>query len=139
MKKYLSILLVVVVISACSKKEEKLELFSAEAFAYSMENGWELDATCRVKGFVQKEEEDQYKAKLSFTVDLQTPDGKLLQGINEGLIDKTAKERIIDLPVETQVQLDSVYKAGKYAVIFNVNDDFSGKSVSIKKKFDLTN
>ena len=139
MKKCLFLLFLVIIISGCSKKEEKLELFSAEAFAYSMDNGWELDATCRVKGFEQKEENDKYKAKLSFTVDLQTPDGKLLLDVKEGLIDKTAKERIIDLPVETQVQLDSVYKAGRYLVIFNVKDSFTSKSVSIKKEFDLTN
>lgn len=139
MKKYIALLFLLIAISACSKKEEKLELFSAEAFAYSMESGWELNASCRVKGFDQNEDGSQFKAKLSFTIDLQTPDGKLLQGAGEGLIDKNAKERISDLPVETQLELDSSYVPGKYLVIFNVSDDFSGKTVSIKKEFELTN
>ena len=83
------LLFLVAIITACSKKEEKLELFSAEAFAYSMDSGWELNATCRVKGFTQKEETEQFKAKLSFTVDIQTPDGKILAGVGKGMIDKT--------------------------------------------------
>ena len=134
---YLFLVFFAVIISSCSKKEEKLELFSAEAFAYSMDNGWELNATCRVKGFTQKEESEEYKAKLSFTVDIKTPDGKLLQGVGEGLIDKSEKEEMTDLPVETQIELDSTYTAGKYLVIFNLSDDLSGNTVSIQKDFEL--
>ena len=121
-----------------TREDTNFTAFSAEAFAYSMDNGWELNATCRVKGFTQKEENDQYKSKLSFTVDLQTPDGKLLQGVGEGMIDKLEKERMSDLPVETQIELDSSYAPGKYNVIFNLSDDLSGKSVSIKKEFELS-
>lgn len=139
MKKYFASLIVILLLFACSREEEKLELFSPEAFAYSMDDGWEVNATCRVKGFEQKEEENNYKAKLSFTIDLQTSSGTLLQGIGEGLIDQSAKERIIDLPIETQVLLNSTYVTGKYIIIFNVTDDFSGKSTSIKKEFELTN
>ncbi len=139
MKKYFASLIVLLLLFACSKEKEKLELFSPEAFAYSMDDGWELNAACRVKGFEQKEEENNYKAKLSFIIDLQTSSGTLLQGIGEGLIDQSAKERIIDLPIETQVLLDSTYATGKYIIIFNVTDDFSGKSISIKKEFELTN
>lgn len=139
MKKNLSLLIIIIFVFACSKQEEKLELFSAEAFAYSMESGWELNGTCRVKGFEQKEEESNFKAKLSFLVDLETPDGKLLNGVGEGLIDRNGSERFIDLPIETQVQLDSAFKAGKYKIIFNITDDFSGKTATIQKEFELSN
>ena len=137
MKKNLSLLILVIIVSACSKKEEKLELTSAEAFAYSMETGWELNATCRVKGFNQQENEKEYKAKLSYTIDLKTPDGKLLEDVDEGLIDKSEKTRLTDLPLEIQIEIDSTFKPGKYYVIFNVSDDLSGKSVSAKKDFEL--
>jgi hypothetical protein len=41
---------------------------------------------CRAKGFQQNEAAQQlYKAKLSFTIDLTTPDGKLFPGINKEL------------------------------------------------------
>jgi len=118
--------------------EEKLELFSAEAFAYSMNPGWELNATCRVKGFVQNEDNEIYLVKLSYTVDLKTPEGKLLEGIGEGLIDEKSKERFTDLPIETQAELDSTYLPGKYKIIFNVTDDLSQKQISIEKEFELS-
>jgi hypothetical protein len=139
MKKFTFIFFYVIILSTCSSDESTLALFSAEAFAYSIDDGWELNATCLVKGFEQKEEADQFKARLSFTVDLKTPDGSLIQGVGGGLIDKTDKEKITDLLLETQIQLDSAYRKGKYTIIFNVNDDFSGKSTSIQKEFELTN
>ncbi|MEW6508660.1 MAG: hypothetical protein AB1432_13045 [Bacteroidota bacterium] len=139
MKKFTFTLFCVIILSTCSSDESTLELFSAEAFAYSIDNGWELNATCLVKGFEQKEEENEFKAKLSFTVDLKTPDGNMLKGVGGGLIDKTDKEKITDLLLETQIQLDSSYKTGKYTIMFNVDDNFSGKSTSIQKEFELTN
>jgi len=139
MKNLFFLALGVIIIFSCSKEQEKFELFSAEAFAFSMDTGWELNASCRAKGFFQKEENNNFKVKLSFTVDLQTPAGELLQGVGEGLIDKIENERLSDLPIETQIQLDSTYKTGNYKIIFNVSDDLAGKSISIVKEFELTN
>ena len=75
MKKYFLLLFILFSIAACSKKEEKLELFSAESFAYSLDKGWEADASVRVKGFEQNENSGTYSVKLSYTVDLESPDG----------------------------------------------------------------
>ncbi len=135
---YSTLFLIVVFFSACSSNEEKLELFSAEAFAYSISPGWELNATCRVKGFVQNENNEIYSVKLSYMVDLKTPEGKLLEGIGEGLIDEKSKERFADLPIEMQAELDSTYLPGKYKIIFNVTDDYSQKKISIEKEFELS-
>lgn len=135
---YSTLFLIIIFFSVCSNDEEKLELFSAEAFAYSMSPGWELNATCRVKGFVQNENNETYSIKLSYTVDLKTPEGKILEGIGEGLIDEKSKERFTDLPIETQAELDSTYLPGKYKIIFNVTDDFSQKQISIGKEFELS-
>ncbi len=123
---------------ACSRKEEKLELFSAEAFTYSMEEGWELNASCRVKGFTQNKTGEEYSSKLSYTADLITPDGKKLENIGDGLIDQKSKEKISDLLIETQLQIDSSYKPGKYKIVFNVSDDLTEKKVSIEKEFDIS-
>ncbi|MBI1939348.1 MAG: hypothetical protein HYS25_14660 [Ignavibacteriales bacterium] len=135
---YSTLFLIVIFFAACSNDEEKLELFSAEAFAYSINPGWELNATCRVKGFVQNESGEIYSVKLSYTVDLKTPEGKLLEGIGDGLIDEKSKEKFADLPIETQAELDSAYLPGKYKIIFNVTDDFSQKKISIEKEFELS-
>jgi hypothetical protein len=135
---YSTLFLIVIFLFACSNKEEKLELFSPEAFTYSLEDGWELNASCRVKGFTQNENSDEYVVKLSYTVDLATPDGNGIEGIVEGLIDEKSKERFSDLHIETQLQIDESYPAGKYKIIFNVSDDFSQKKKSIEKEFELT-
>ena len=82
MKKFILIILGLFAIIACSKKQEKLELFSAESFAYSMDKGWDMNASVRVKGFEQDESGKGFKAKLSYSVDLETSDGKLVEGID---------------------------------------------------------
>lgn len=138
MKKYFLITITLFLFLACSKKEEKLELFSLEAFAYSVEDGWELNASCRVKGFEQRIFNNLYYAKLSYTIDIKTPDGKLLNNIDEGLIDQSNSEKFSDLSINSQIQFDSSYSTGTYEIIFNVSDDYSGNIVSIKKEFELS-
>ncbi len=139
MKKYFLLLFVLFSIAACSKKEEKLELFNAESFAYSLDKGWEADASVRVKGFEQNGVNGTYAVKLSYTVDLESPDGKVIRSIDSGKIDKTSAEKVIDLQINSQIQLDSNYKLGSYKLVFNVTDDPSGRKASIQSSFDLTN
>lgn len=138
MKKFFALLLTVILIFGCSKEEEKFELFSAEAFAFFLENGWELNASCRAKGFTQTEKDGNYLVKLSYTVDLILPDGKTIPGIDEGLVDNNSAIKISDVAINSQIQLDSTYSAGKYKIIFNVADDFTGISSSIPKEFELS-
>ncbi|MCL4549613.1 MAG: hypothetical protein M1495_13700 [Bacteroidetes bacterium] len=139
MKKYFLLLFILFSVVACSKKEVKLELFSAESFAYSLDKGWEADASVRVKGFEQTKNNGTYAAKLSYTVDLETPDGKGIKSIDSGKIDKTSAEKMIDLQINSQIQLDSNYKLGSYKLVFNVTDDPTGRKSSIQTSFDLTN
>ena len=139
MKKYFLLLFILFSIAACSKKQEKLELFSAESFAYSLDKDWEADASVRVKGFEQKENSGTYAVKLSYTVDLVSPDGKVIRSIDSGKIDKTSAEKMIDLQINSQIQLDSNYKLGSYKLIFNVTDEPTGRKASIQSSFDLTN
>lgn len=139
MKKVAGILFILFSIIACSKKEDKLELFSAESFAYSLDNGWEVDVSVRVKGFEQAKNNGSYAAKLSYTVDIQTPEGNIIRSIDSGRIDKTSAEKIMDLQINSQIQLDSTYKLGGYKIIFNVTDDLTGRKASLQSSFDLTN
>lgn len=138
MKKFFLFLFILLSITACSKKEEKFELFSAESFAYSMDNGWELNATVRAKGFMQNETGNKFSAKLSYYIDIQTPDGKLLEKITSGVLNKTADEKINDLPLEAQIQLDATYKTGNYKIIYHVKDELTGKEISLNSTFDLS-
>lgn len=139
MKKHFLLLFILFSIAACSKKQEKLELFSAESFAYSLDKGWEVDASVRVKGFEQNENNGAYSVKLSYTVDLEKSDGKVIKSIDSGKIDKTSAEKMIDLQINSQIQLDSNYKLGNYKLVFNVTDEPTGRKASIQSSFDLTN
>jgi len=137
MRKNIYYLILILLVIACAKQEEKFELFSAEAFTFSVEEGWELNASCRVKGFSQQQKENEFSAKLSYTIDIINPEGELLQNIDEGLIDQTSQEKLSDLRIETQLMLDSTYQTGEYKILFNVFDDYSDANSSIEKSFIL--
>ena len=102
----LSFLMVVLV--SCSKKEEtKLTAFSSEAFAYDLGDSSEVDATTQVKGFQQKEENNNYFATISYDIDLVTPKGDTLKSLISKIVDRTQKEKISDTELNAQFDLDS--------------------------------
>jgi hypothetical protein len=44
----------------------------------------------------------------------------------------------MDLPVETQIEMDSSFAVGKYKIVFIVDDILSQRSVSSEKEFSLS-
>lgn len=141
MKYYILILFTLsFVFSACSKKEEiKLEAFSPEAFAYNMGDSSEVDATTRVKGFVQQEENGLYKAEISYEVDIVTPSKDTVKSLLSRVVDRSKKERMSDTSLEAQFDLGSNYKNGKYILIYRIKDVKSGKTTTSIASFDLGN
>lgn len=139
MKRYLTVVVLLLLVIGCGKKEEdKLTLFSPEAFAFDLGDGWEVNASIRVKGFQQNEENNTYFVKLKYSIDVVTPEGKKLKEILTGVVDdKKNNERINDVAIETQFELDSTYSAGKYKILFSVTDQFKNQSVSAEKEFEL--
>lgn len=127
MKKYLLFSLLIVLTFACAK-EEKLELFSPESFAYSLDSGWELNSSVRARGFLQKENNDRYIARLSYNVDLVTPNGDTLFNADYGMIDQENDEEIMDLAIETQMEFDSTFSKGKYILLYRVEDNLKPQS-----------
>jgi hypothetical protein len=128
MKILIILFLTTLIFYSCSKeKPVKIETFSPEAFAYDIGNGWEVDATTRVKGFAQNEKEKKFSATLAFDVDLVTPKGDTIKSLISRVEDKTDKEKMTDVPLEAQFDLDSTYAEGDYKVIFKVKDVLSGK------------
>ena len=138
MKKFLPALAVILIISACSEETPNLELFSAEAFAYSLEAGWELNASVYAKGFKQEETDDIYTAKLSYVINLISPLGDTLEMVDYGVADPTGSERLIDTEIESQIELDSAFAIGQYKIIFVVTDDLTGQETKTEKTFELT-
>jgi len=129
-----------VIFFSCSKEEPaKIETFSTEAFVFDLGDSWEVNATTRVKGFNQKEEGDNFSATIVFDLDLVTPEGDTIKSLISRVEDKTEKERINDIPLEVQFELDSTYAAGDYTIIFNVKDAVTEQISISTTAFQLVN
>lgn len=139
MKKYITLIFILLIITACSKKEIKYELFSAEAFAYSLDKGFELDARTMVKGFKLEKGNEMFVAKLNYSVDLVLPDATIKKEFISGIVKKEEKEEFTEVEISVQKELDEKYPVGKYKVVFNVTDEVSKQQLKIEKDFELSN
>lgn len=132
------IFIAALIFSACSKKEtSKLEAFSSEAFAYQMGDSSEVDATTRVKGFVQDEKNGMYYATLGYDIDLVTPKGDTVKSIISKVVDKSNGEKMSEFPLDIQFDLDSTYSAGKYELVIRIKDAKSGNSAVTSAGFTV--
>lgn len=139
MKNYFTLLLLLFVLfTSCSEEEKKLEIMSSEAFAFSLPVGWELNASVNITGFEQQEENDQFTAKLSYSFHLITPQSDTLYEADYGYIDKHEDESIMDIQIDSQMEIDSSFGTGKYFIIFEITDDYSLKTISAVNNFELT-
>ena len=125
-------------IISCSKKEVKFEAFSAEAVAFDIGDGTaEVNGTVRVKGFVQTEKDNNYKASVAYEVDLLMPDSSVRKSVFKFVQSAEKKEPISDVALDAQFSLDSSYKAGTYTLVFNIADKNSNNKTEGKVNFDL--
>lgn len=139
MKKIFLIVICLLVIAACSKKEVPFEAFSAEAFVFDIGDGIaEVNSTVRVKGFVQTEKDNNYKAAIAYDIDLLKPDSTLEKSVFKFVQKDENTEPINDIALEAQFNLDSTYEAGTYTLIYNIADKNSDKTLEAKVNFDLT-
>lgn len=137
-KEIIILLLSVLTLYSCGKEEPvKLETFSTEAFAFDLGDSWEVNATTRVKGFGQTEEENNFSATIAYDIDLVTPAGETIKALLSRVEDKTDNERIADIPLEAQFELDSTYAKGDYTIIFNIKDVSSGQMAKSSATFGL--
>ncbi|NWF90552.1 MAG: hypothetical protein HXY50_13955 [Ignavibacteriaceae bacterium] len=139
MKYFLSAFFIYVVFSAgCGKDEQtKLEAYNAEAFAYDLGESWEVNATTRVKGFLQKEDNGTFKALLSYEIDLVTPAGDTIKSLISRTEDKIKNEMMSDVDLETQFELDSTHAEGNYKVLFIVKDPNTQQTATSSAEFIL--
>lgn len=140
MKSYFLIIILLLVLTSCGKKEEKLEAFSAEAFAYDLDNYWEVNITTRVKGVTEFKDEktEEFLYALSFLIDLVHPDGTVEKNKFSFSHSQKSNEKLKDIGLEAQFELDSTYKEGNYKIVFNITDAHSNKSTSIEKDLILS-
>lgn len=138
MKYFFSLVVLALLLTGCGKKEEqKLTAYNAEAFAFSLDTGYEVNASVRVKGFKQEVKSSTHIANLSYTVDLITPEGKKADAVAKDEVNEENTEELSDVAVEARIELDSSYKPGKYKLIFNIRDQLSGQTATLAKDFEL--
>lgn len=138
MKKVILVLVTLLIVISCSKKDVKFEAFSAEAFAFDLEDGTaEVNATVRVKGFTQTEKDDIYKAAVAYDVDLIKPDSSVSKSVFKFVQNDEGQEPISDIALEAQFSLDSSYTEGTYTLVFNITDKNSENKTEAKVNFDL--
>ena len=141
MKNFVFIILLGLFFYSCDK-EEPLELsaYNTEAFAYDIGNSWEVNASTRVKGFEQREEgENKFTATIAYDVDIITPKGDTLKALLSQVEDKKGNEKMMDVALEAQFELDSTYVEGEYIIIFNVKDVLSGNNALSSASFRIEN
>lgn len=139
MKKIFLIIISLVIVISCSKKEVPFEAFSAEAFVFDIGDGIaEVNSTVRVKGFVQTEKNKNYKAAIAYDIDLLKPDSTVEKSVFKFVQKDENTEPINDIALEAQFNLDSTYNSGVYTLIYKIADENSQKTLETKVNFDLT-
>lgn len=138
MKKIRLISILIILIFISCAEEPDIKLFNPEAFAYTLDNGWEINATVNTSGFAQieKENSDLYFTHLNYSVNLFTPEDSLFDVDHDSVIDSTDEE-LMDIQVETQIELDTGFTAGNYIIEFIVEDKYSTTKDTISTKFIL--
>ncbi len=138
MKYILILFLTSVLFYSCSKEEpSKIEVFSTEAFAFDLGDSYEVNATTRVKGFNQTEEENNFYATVAYDLDIVTPAGDTIKSLISKVEDKKDSEKINEISLEAQFILDSTYVPGTYTVVFNVKDTNSDQTAVSSVDFQL--
>lgn len=138
MKKLIIIIFLFFVVYGCGKKEQsKLELFSPDAYAFNIGDSYEVNATVRAKGFIQQEENNNYQIYLNYKIDLINPNGEKMENVSSGFVDKSNANKVNDIPVEVQFNLDTTSIKGNYKLIFHITDKFSNQMVHLEKDFLL--
>jgi hypothetical protein len=137
MKNIFNSIIILFMLLSCGKKAEiRFEAFSPEAFAYDIGDDWEIIATVNVKGFVKEKIGDELSAYLIFSVDMIDPEGVETKDIFIDSKEVTSKE-LTDVQLEAQFEIDSGSPEGRYKIIFNINDQYSGESITALAEFDL--
>lgn len=138
MKVLSGILLLFLFIAGCSSEKKPFETYNPEVFPFDLGNGWEVNASTRVKGFEQKEEGDQFYYHVTFTVDLTAEGAEPVKSIASGEYQNRIGEIVADLQLDAQFELDSSYAASSMKLVWNIKDEISGKTLNQEVPFKLT-
>lgn len=127
----------ILIISSCSSEELKLELFSPDAFAFTLDDGWELNATVNVKGFKQISEKGGYSSSVSYLIHLITP-SDTIYNVDYGVLKESSQEEMMDLTIESQIEFNSNFDTGEYLLLVFAEDQFNTNKDTVIIPFTLS-
>jgi len=134
-KVFVLFLFLSIIFSGCSKKQKTFGLFNPKVNISKVDNGYKLNASVHVRGFVQEENAGRYFANLSYSINLYSSKGYIFNNIDSGQIKKGKNSTLTDILVNATADLGSTFKAGKYKLLFIVNDNLSQKQTELKTYF----
>jgi hypothetical protein len=139
-RSYIAGILVSFFLISCSGENPQIVLSSPEAFAFTLDEGWELNATVIAAGFQQNEDDnDNFNASLSYSIDMVTPEDSLVRVDFDEMNESQEEEPFTDIMIESQIELNSNFPVGDYKIIFYVTDQLSQTKDTATVKFTLTN
>lgn len=141
MKKILFVIAALLILVSCSKKEDiKLEAFNPEAFAYDLGESWEVNSSVRVKGFKQTvdEKSGNYSCFLFYTVELADSSGNELGRMFEKDFKDSNNEKIMDVALEAQFEIDNSISEGTYIIVYTIIDKNSKEEIKASVNFELS-
>jgi hypothetical protein len=136
MNKIVTLCFALILLAGCSSDEVKFQAFSAEAFAFQVDNTWEVNASFFVKGFQLTEKDEGFFPDISYSVELILADGTRKEVFTEN-VQLKEQEEITDKKLEADFVLDSTYSAGTYKLIFAATDNSSKQKTSVEKELTL--
>ena len=71
-----------------------------------------------LKDFCKKKLKIFFNVKLSYSVDLVTPESDSLISIYNDIIEEINDEELIDIPLEAQIEIDSTFSEGNIFIGF---------------------
>jgi hypothetical protein len=126
------------IISCGGAPEPDLRLSNGEAFGFDLGESWEINASVKAEGFLQKEIEDGYQLHISYNVDLVTPQNDSLVSVYSNSVNETDPEEFMDFILEAQLEVDNNFGDGLYKVVFNVIDEYSKQTKTLSVDFNLS-
>ncbi|MBN1638078.1 MAG: hypothetical protein JW866_03870 [Ignavibacteriales bacterium] len=134
---YLFAVVLLSFILGCSR-EEKYEVFSSEAFAYKLPDGWELNTSAHVKDFIVNETNGIFTCDLTYYVDIHTPSGLVIAKADTGVIQTRSGDEFDEVPIDIQMELDDGFEMGIYKIVYFVVDKKSNQLVTDTTTFELS-
>ena len=97
-----------------------------------------MNASVNAKGFAQieKENSDLYFTHLVYSVNLFTPEDSIFNADYNSITDSTSEE-IMDIQIESQLELDNGFSKGNYTIEFIVEDSYSSTKDTLATEFVL--